>query len=62
MCDVQSAFHHHFDEVPIRELVAAIPAHTENDEFAFNVPTFEQFVQIPELLRHRAPPPLKPPL
>jgi hypothetical protein len=60
MCDVQSAFHHHFDKVPIRELVAAIPTHTGNDEFAFNMSTFEQLVQIPELLRHPASPPLKP--
>jgi hypothetical protein len=60
MCDVQSAFHHYFDKFPIRALVAAISAHTENDEFAFNVSTFEQFVQIPKLLRHPASPRLKP--
>jgi hypothetical protein len=52
--NVKSAFGHHFDEVPKREFLAAIPAHAENDQFTFNMPTFEQRIQVFELLRHRS--------
>ncbi|WP_409455290.1 hypothetical protein [Methylosinus sp. H3A] len=40
----QAALRHHFHEVSEAELVSQIPAHTENDDFAVEMASFEKIV------------------
>src|SRR5664279_624025 len=44
MREVQSAFRHHFDQIAKAELVAQIPAHTQNDHLAVKVPPSKQLL------------------
>src|ERR1700731_647315 len=39
-----SAFGHHFHQVPCAELVPQIPANAQNDDFLVELPTFEQIL------------------
>jgi hypothetical protein len=42
MTKVQSALGNHLDQIAKAELVAQVPAHTQNDHFAVEVPPSKQ--------------------
>ena len=44
MGDRQASLYHHFDQIPVRELVAQVPVHAQTDDLLFEVSTFEQVV------------------
>jgi hypothetical protein len=42
MSDLQASLGHHLDQVAVRQLVAQMPARTQNDDFLLEVTSFEE--------------------
>jgi hypothetical protein len=55
VCQRQSPLGHHLDQIAQAELVAKVPAHTQNNDLPIKMPTIELPLQPLPLAHHRSP-------
>ncbi|MFL9935691.1 hypothetical protein P0D88_42985 [Paraburkholderia sp. RL18-103-BIB-C] len=45
----KATFGHHLNQIAQAQLVTQVPANAQDDDFAIEMPTFEQLVNVPQL-------------